>query len=55
MFFKITIFRGESGDICLQWTSPQLSFILDDEKVKNLGQLDNNNFCRNPDGDIAPW
>ena len=49
------ISRGESGDVCLPWNSPQLSFILDDEKIKNLGDLTNNNFCRNPDGDIGPW
>ncbi len=46
---------GETGDVCLPWNSPQLSFVLDEEKVKNLGDLSDNNFCRNPDGDIAPW
>ena len=40
--------RGESGDVCVQWNSPELSFVLDADKIPNLGPLDGNNFCRNP-------
>ena len=47
--------RGETGDLCEPWDSPPLSFILDEDKIPNLGPLEGNNFCRNPDGDTAPW
>lgn len=46
---------GESGDPCMPWDSPQLSFVLDPQLIPNLGPLNGNNFCRNPDGDSAPW
>ena len=46
--------RGESGVKCQPWNSPYLSMVLDDDKIKNLGDL-NTNYCRNPDGDVAPW
>ncbi|XP_059099342.1 uncharacterized protein LOC131893363 [Tigriopus californicus] len=46
---------GESGDPCMPWDSPQLSFVLDPHLIPNLGPLNGNNFCRNPDGDSAPW
>ena len=47
--------RGETGDLCRPWNSPELSFVLDEDKIANLGPLESNNFCRNPDGDTAPW
>lgn len=47
--------RGESGDACVMWDTPELSFVLDDDKIPNLGPLAENNFCRNPDGDSSPW
>ena len=47
--------RGESGDSCVPWDTPELSFVLDDDKIPNLGPLEGNNFCRNPDGDSSPW
>ena len=46
--------RGESGDLCESWNSPYLNFVLDQDKIANLGNL-SHNFCRNPDGDEAPW
>ena len=46
--------RGETGDICESWNSAFLSSILEPDKIQKLGDL-NNNFCRNPDGDVAPW
>ena len=46
--------RGESGIKCQSWNSTYLSMVLDDDKIKNLGDL-NTNYCRNPDGDVAPW
>ncbi|CAB4062623.1 SVH1 [Lepeophtheirus salmonis] len=47
--------RGESGVTCLPWKSPFLTTILDKENINKLGPLQDNNFCRNPDGDIGPW
>ncbi len=40
--------RGETGDECVGWDSPQLSFVLDEDDIRNLGPLQGNNFCRNP-------
>ena len=40
--------RGETGDECVPWDSPELSFVLDEENIANLGPLEGNNFCRNP-------
>ncbi len=40
--------RGESGDECVPWDSPALSFVLDEDKRPRLGPLKGNNFCRNP-------
>ncbi len=37
---------GESGDRCQPWDSPYLSMVLDDTKIKNLGPLPGNNYCR---------
>ena len=47
--------RGESGDLCGPWDSPYLNIVLDQDKIVHLGDLEGNNFCRNPDGDVAPW
>ena len=48
--------KGESGVTCQVWKdSPYLSFVLDQEKIANLGSAINNNYCRNPDGDVGPW
>lgn len=47
--------RGESGDACQPWDSPHLGFVLDPENIHKLGNLEGNNFCRNPDGDSSPW
>ena len=38
--------RGESGDLCQPWSSPNLSQILHSNQIQNLGDLTNNNFCR---------
>jgi hypothetical protein len=46
---------GESGDHCQPWISPYLTMVLDEDKIANLGDLQGNTFCRNPDGDVAPW
>ena len=32
-----------------------MTFVLDQEKIANLGSAINNNYCRNPDGDVGPW
>ena len=48
--------KGESGTECQIWKdSPYLSFVLDQDKIANLGDALNGNFCRNPDGDAGPW
>ena len=47
--------RSVSGEFCKNWNSPQIGFWFDSEEIKKLGPLDNNNFCRNPDGAPAPW
>lgn len=54
-YYKGTANRGESGDLCEPWNSPYLTMVLDRDKINNLGNLTNNNFCRNPDGDVSPW
>ena len=46
--------RGEAGDLCLNWTSPFLTLVLNEAQISNLGDL-NHNHCRNPDNDDAPW
>ena len=46
--------KGESGTECQIWKdSPYLSFVLDQDKIANLGDALNGNFCRNPDGDAG--
>ncbi len=40
--------RGETGDECVAWDSPHLTFVLDEDDIKNLGELEGNNYCRNP-------
>ena len=48
--------KGESGAECQVWKdSPYLSFVLDQDKIVNLGDAINGNYCRNPDGDVGPW
>ena len=48
--------KGESGTECQIWKdSPYLSFVLDQDKIANLGDALNGNYCRNPDGDAGPW
>ena len=47
--------KGESGTECQIWKdSPYLSFVLDQDKIANLGDALNGNYCRNPDGDAGP-
>ena len=46
--------KGESGTECQIWKdSPYLSFVLDQDKIANLGDALNGNYCRNPDGDAG--
>lgn len=40
--------RGESGDECVPWDTPELAFVLDEADIANLGDLEGNNYCRNP-------
>ena len=57
---KIDLFRGTakrtaSGESCVDWESPQLGFWFDQDQIRNLGPLENNTFCRNPDDAAEPW
>ena len=54
-FFRGTAKRTVSGETCLPWKSPQLGFWFDEDQIENLGPLENNNFCRNPDEAPEPW
>ena len=50
--------RGESGDICLPWDSPEAGFVLNEDELVAIGVYDHGkdfNHCRNPDGDSSPW
>ena len=44
-----------SYEIHFPQISAKLKLFSDEDKIANLGPLEGNNFCRNPDGDTAPW
>jgi len=44
----------ESGIVCERWDKKTFGVQLYTEKYPNTG-LDDNNYCRNPDGEVGPW
>ena len=45
--------RTTDGEKCEPWDSPQAQGLFDPQQL--LGGAQNNNKCRNPDSESAPW